>query len=173
MQRHEHFMGLALQEAKHALAAGEFPVGCVIVGKDSSGTDGVVATGTRKNSVEHANEIDHAEIVALRNLASNNGNGKKSDKPYSVYCTMEPCLMCFAALILAGARHVVWAYEDVMGGGTACDLSNLPPLYSQSGVVVTPKVLRQQSLRLFKDFFSSPDCRYWNGSLLAEYTLKQ
>ena len=40
MEQHEHFMGIALQEAEQALADGEFPVGCVIVGKDSSGRDG-------------------------------------------------------------------------------------------------------------------------------------
>lgn len=162
----EHFMRLALDEAKKALAAGEFPVGCVVVDQDR-----VVATGARTNSMANANEIDHAEIVALRNLTS--VNGEVDYGRITVYCTMEPCLMCFAALILAGVRRIVWAYEDVMGGGTNCDLSMLAPLYSDCGVAIKTRVLRRESLELFKNFFSNPDCRYWKGSLLAEYTLKQ
>ncbi len=166
MERDEYFMGFALGEAKKALAAGEFPVGCVMVENDR-----VVVGGARKNSLEHANEIDHAEILALRNLASLNGN--IDHKEFTVYCTMEPCLMCFAALILAGTRRIVWAYEDVMGGGTNCDLSALAPLYSNCGVEIRTRVRRRESLELFKAFFSNPDCRYWRGSLLAEYTLRQ
>ncbi len=166
MERDEYFMAFAIEEAKKALATGEFPVGCVMVENDR-----VVAGGARENSLGHANEIDHAEIMALRNLASM--NGRIDHKNITVYCTMEPCLMCFAALILAGARRIVWAYEDVMGGGTNCDLSALAPLYSSCGVEIGTRVLRRESLELFKEFFSNPHCRYWRGSLLAEYTLRQ
>ena len=164
--RHEEFMHLALIEAEKALQGGEFPVGCVIAGKD-----GVVATGQRKNSAGSANELDHAEIVALRSvIASHSAIERRS---LTVYSTMEPCLMCFSTLILNGIRTIVYAYEDVMGGGTNLPLKELNPLYAEMTVTVVPHVLRQRSLMLFKTFFSCPDNPYWCDSLLSNYTLAQ
>ena len=163
----KYFMHLALKEAKKALSMGEFPVGCVMVLGDQ-----VLASGSRESSFGHnTNELDHAEIVTLRKLAS-----LKDFHDYGrvrVYCTMEPCLMCYAALILSGIRRIVWAYEDIMGGGTNCNLSVLPPLYAKSRVSVVPYVRRRESLEIFKSFFSNPHHQYWKESLLAEYTLKQ
>ena len=84
---------------------------------------------------------------------------------------MEPCLMCYSALILAGIGNIVYAYEDVMGGGTGCDLSQLNPLYKNSSVKIVPNILRHESLKLFKDYFVDPANVYLKRSLLAEYTL--
>jgi tRNA(adenine34) deaminase len=166
-KKDEHFMNLALKEAKNALSFGEFPVGCVMVLEDQ-----VLASGFRQSSFGcNTNELDHAEIVTLRKLSSLNDFDDYGH--IRVYCTMEPCLMCYAALILSGIRRIVWAYEDIMGGGTRCDLSMLPPLYATSRVSVGPYVLRQESLEIFKRFFSNPHNQYWKESLLAEYTLKQ
>ena len=91
----------------------------------------------------------------------------------TLYCTMEPCLMCFGATLLSGIKRIVYAYEDVMGGGTRCDLSGLPILYKDTNVTIVPHVLRRQSLELFKAFFLKPENNYWKNSLLAEYTLAQ
>jgi tRNA(adenine34) deaminase len=60
-----------------------------------------------------------------------------------------------------------------MGGVTGCDFGALPALYRQNAVKVVPGVLRQESLELFKAFFSAPANHYWRNSLLAEYTLNQ
>jgi tRNA(adenine34) deaminase len=81
--------------------------------------------------------------------------------------------MCLGALILSGIGQVVYAYEDVMGGGTKCDLSKLTPLYRDHKISIVPNILRRQSLELFKAFFRNPENRYWQGSLLAQYTLNQ
>ena len=86
---------------------------------------------------------------------------------------MEPCLMCFGALLIAGIGEIVYAYEDVMGGGTHCDLSQLPKLYSSNPASIVPGIMRAESLALFKTFFSSPDNAYWKNSQLAAYTLAQ
>jgi tRNA(adenine34) deaminase len=166
-KNNEYFMNFALKEAKKALSAGEFPVGCVMVLGDQ-----ILASGARKRSYGHnTNELDHAEMVTLRKLTAM----KNFDnfRQITAYCTMEPCLMCYAALIISGIRCIVWAYEDIMGGGTKCDLSLLPPLYAKSRVSVVPHVLRQESLEIFKSFFSNPQHQYWRESLLAKYTLKQ
>jgi tRNA(adenine34) deaminase len=81
--------------------------------------------------------------------------------------------MCFSALMLHGIGAIVYAYEDAMGGGTACPRTGLNPLYRDSRIVVRGGIRREESLALFKAFFSDPTNRYWNGSHLAAYTLKQ
>ncbi len=160
-------MKKALDQAEIALAEGEFPVGCVMVYQGK-----ILVTGSRKGTIRAAkNEIDHAEMVALRCLIEF-GNEIDPGK-ISVFCTMEPCLMCYGALILAGVDEIVFAYEDAMGGGTGCELSRLKPLYRNSPVTVVPGVMRAESLSLFKIYFSNPANSYWKQSLLAEYTLEQ
>lgn len=161
------FMGEALAEASKALAQGEFPVGCVLVYRDR-----VLARGSRTGTSEGGrNELDHAEILALRQLLRPGIVFEPAG--VTAYCTLEPCLMCFSAIILAGIGNLVYAYEDVMGGGAACDRSPLKPLYRESGIGVRTGVRRPESLALFKNFFSDPRRGYWRGSLLAEYTLGQ
>lgn len=163
----ERFMDEALAEAATALAQGEFPVGCVMVYRDR-----VLARGSRTGTVGGGrNELDHAEIRALRQLSE----APVAFEPagITVYCTLEPCLMCFSAIILAGIGNLVYAYEDVMGGGAACDRSQLKPLYRESGICVRAGPRRSESLKLLKSFFSDLHQGYWRGSLLAEYTLGQ
>ena len=164
---YEYFMKMALDQARKALDAGEFPVGCVLVHQNR-----ILATGARKGSMGNfPNEIDHAEMIALKCVAGMDINTDK--KEMVLFTTMEPCLMCLGALILNGIGEVVYAYEDVMGGGTGCNLAGLTPLYRNQKISIVPHILRQQSLELFKAFFQNPENSYWKGSLLAEYTLRQ
>lgn len=161
------FMDEALAEAARALAQGEFPVGCVLVYRDR-----VLARGARTGTTGgDRNELDHAEMLALRQLSQSTAAFEPAG--ITMYCTLEPCLMCFSAVILAGIGNLVYAYEDVMGGGAACDRSQLKPLYRESGIGIRSGIRRSESLRLFKNFFSDPRHGYWRGSLLAEYTLRQ
>jgi len=167
MNSQETYMREALVEAREALVAGEFPVGCVMAHDDR-----IVSRGRRINSKPPAeNELDHAEIMALRKLFGQHPEIDRSE--VIVYSTMEPCLMCYVTLLLNGIRRIVYAYEDVMGGGTSLDLSVLTPLYREMSVSITPNVLRRESLELFKAFFSRQDNTYWQDSPLAEYTLAQ
>ena len=165
LTEHEHYMNAALDEARAALVAGEFPVGCVFVADGA-----IVARGHRENSGEDGrNEIDHAEVLTLRHLLAL----RPAIDPgaVTVYSTMEPCLMCFSTLLLSGVRNFVWAYEDVMGGGTNLPLSMLNPLYRGMEVHLLDQVRRDESLRLFQQFFRTGS--YWQDSLLARYTLAQ
>lgn len=166
---HETFMRLALQQAQLALSNNEFPVGAVIVAEGEP-----VAVGRRENSRnETANELDHAEIVALRDLLARRPDIARNT--LTVYSTMEPCLMCYSTMLLNGIRTFVYGYEDAMGGGTGLQLAHLTPLYQamEPEVRILPHILRQESLDLFKAFFSSPENNYWQNSLLADYTLAQ
>jgi tRNA(adenine34) deaminase len=164
---HERYMGLALEMAKAAYDRNEFPVGCVMIHEGA-----VIARGARRNSRGHnPSELDHAEISALRELEQLGGSVDRGR--ITMYCTLEPCLMCFGALMIGGIGTVVYAYEDAMGGATACDRGKLPPLYRDHIVRVIGGIRRAESLSLFKSFFSRPDLDYWRGSLLAGYTLAQ
>ena len=115
--------------------------------------------------------MDHAEILALRSLINNRPDISPAE--VVVYSTLEPCLMCFATMIISGIRHIVYGYEDAMGGGTDLNLASLPYLYKEMDVEITPFVLRKPSLLLFKKFFTNPDCDYLHDTMLAEYTLDQ
>jgi tRNA(adenine34) deaminase len=161
---HTKYMQTALDLARSALARDEFPVGCVIVYEGR-----VIAGGERRGTrKENPSELDHAEIIALRELET---LAEPIDrKRITVYSTMEPCLMCYGALLISGIEKIVYAYEDAMGGATACDRSQLPALYRSGGVEIVAGVCRQESLALFKTYFSRPGMDYWKGSLLAEYT---
>jgi tRNA(adenine34) deaminase len=162
-------MKLALEQAIDAFDRGEFPVGCVIV------QDGkVLAMGSRNGTTPDkrlCSEIDHAEIRALKSLETNDAGF--DPKRAVLYATMEPCLMCFGAIILAGIKKIVYAYEDPMGGGTRCDLKRLPLLYEKCGIEVIPGILRQESLDLFVAFFNNKTNLYWKNSYLETYTLSQ
>jgi len=165
MHNQDQFMRLALSEAKKALNDGEFPVGCVFVLDDE-----VIAKGRRKNSSgPQENELDHAEITALRTILQIKPMPDLSEM--TVYSTMEPCLMCFSSMLLSGIRNYVWAYEDIMGGGTNLPLKLLNPFYSGMKVKLIGNVQRAESLRLFQDFFRK--YTYLQNSLLARYTLEQ
>jgi len=170
MTDHQTFMQEALAEAATALSLGEFPVGCVIVHEHQ-----VIARGRRQQSGglprQTVNEVDHAEVLALRDLLDQHPEIPPSE--VTVYATLEPCLMCYATLLVSGVRTIVYAYEDAMGGGTNLPLDHLKPLYRALTVSVTPHILRDESLHLFKRFFSFCNSPYLSGTLLAEYTLAQ
>jgi tRNA(adenine34) deaminase len=135
-------------------------------------------TGTRRTSAGRSfanraiiSEVDHAEIRALKQL-------EQSRQPVmpencTLFCTMEPCLMCFAAILLSGIKTIVYAFEDPMGGGTGCDLTTLPPLYRNSRIRMVAGICRQKSLDLFFKFFNKGTSPYWKGSFLDRYVRDQ
>ena len=163
----EFYMKKALEQARMALAAGEFPVGCVMV-RDNE----ILATGAREGTGGNSlNEVDHAEIMALRNFSR--FDRKVNMQEVSVFSTLEPCLMCFGALVISGIGRIVFAYEDAMGGGTRCDCANLPRLYRERQIKIKSGILREDSLELLKSYFSQSENTYLMGSYLAAYTLDQ
>ena len=167
MDYYKFFMKGALELAKKTLSRGEFPVGCVVVYENR-----IILTGCRSGTVGNSgNEVDHAEMIALRKLAAIKQDIDR--KKVVIFSTLEPCLMCFGAILLSGVGGLVYAYEDVMGGATMCDLSLLAPLYRNNDLFIIPNILRTESLQLFKTFFSNPDNLYLKGSLLAKYSLSQ
>lgn len=166
---YDFFMEQALEQARNAFDQGQFPVGCVIVQDDR-----VIASGARTGTsgdLSFFSEIDHAEIRALKALESL--DIRFIPERAVLFCTMEPCLMCFAAILLTGIRTLVFAYEDVMGGGTGLYREHLTPLYRDAQITIVSHVLRKKSLDLFYNFFNKEANLYWKDSLLELYTLDQ
>jgi tRNA(adenine34) deaminase len=105
----EKFMDLALAEARRAENAGEVPVGAVIV----DGAGQIVARGFNQPISIH-DPTAHAEIVAIRAAARLVGNYRLTG--LTLYCTMEPCVMCAGAIVHARIQRLVFGAADARAG---------------------------------------------------------
>jgi len=101
-------MGLALEEARRAEAAGEVPVGAVVV------LDGRVIGRGHNRVIAASDPTAHAEIVALRAAAQTTGNYRLAGA--DLYTTLEPCPMCCGAAINARIARVVYGATDPKAG---------------------------------------------------------
>ncbi len=103
------FLHLALEKAREALDRGEVPVGCVVV------RDGEVI-GSAHNLTETLKDpTAHAEILAIREATSRLGSWRLDD--CEVFVTLEPCIMCTYALVLARVKRVTFGALDRRHGG--------------------------------------------------------
>lgn len=101
-------MGIALAEAKTAAAAGEVPVGCVIV------RDGAVLACAGNRTLRDRDPTAHAEMLALREAAAKVGSERLIG--CDLYVTLEPCTMCAAAISFARIRRLYFGAADPKGG---------------------------------------------------------
>ena len=144
--RDSAFMRAALREAIAAAAAGEVPVGAVLVrGED------IVATGANK-PIAACDPTAHAEIEALRAGARILGSYRLTDT--TLYVTLEPCVMCAAAIVHARVRRLVFGAWDPRAGGagSVTDVFALPGLNHR--VDVFGGVLMEECARLLQEFFA-------------------
>src|ERR1700679_597861 len=102
-------MRMALDLAREAEAAGEVPVGAVIV------VGGEVAGRGRNAPIERSDPTAHAEILALREACAATGNYRLEGAV--LYTTLEPCVMCAGALVAARIAKVVFGARDLRFGG--------------------------------------------------------
>jgi tRNA(adenine34) deaminase len=118
MESDWHYMGLALEQARAGLAAGEVPVGAVLAGEQ-----GEILARTHNQPIGLHDPTAHAEILALREGARLRRNYRLPG--LSLYVTMEPCIMCLGALIQARLRKIIFGASDPKSG--ACiSLYHLP-----------------------------------------------
>ena len=108
MRSDDHYMRIALEGAATARKRGEVPVGAVVVLDDE-----VVATG-HNASVALNDPTGHAEVLALRRAAERLGNYRLVGS--TLYCTVEPCLMCVGTAIHARVHRVVFGASDFKVG---------------------------------------------------------
>ena len=104
----EYFMRLALAEAEKAAVCGETPVGAVLV----AGDEIVAAAHNMRESWQ--DPTAHAELMVLREASTRLGRWRLSDA--TLYVTLEPCLMCAGAMVLARVGRLVYGCRDARAG---------------------------------------------------------
>jgi len=141
------FMGLALDLAREAGAAGEVPVGALAV------LDGEIVGRGFNQPIGRHDPTAHAEIMALRDAASRLGNYRLPG--CTLYVTLEPCAMCAGAIMHARIERVVFGARDPKTGaaGSVIDLFAEASLNHHTAVV--GGVLAEDCGSLLSSFFAA------------------
>lgn len=140
------WMARALAEAEAARRAGEVPVGAVV-----TAADGALLAAAGNRSVRARDPSAHAEVAALRAAGRRAGNYRLPGA--TLYVTLEPCLMCVGAALLARVARVVYGAPDPKAGclGGAFDVRSLA--FPNHRFAVAGGVLAADCGRLLTDFF--------------------
>ncbi len=143
---HEHWMRLALAQARLAEAKGEVPVGAVLVRAGE-----VIGLG-HNCVISHNDPSAHAEIMALRDAGQRAGNYRLPGS--TLYVTLEPCLMCAGSLVHARLEKLVFSTNDPKTGViTTVDRAFERP-YHNHRIAVVSGILADESAQLLRDFFA-------------------
>jgi len=141
---HETFMRLALSQAALGRAAGEVPVGAIVV------LDGDVIGRGHNHPIGACDPTAHAEILALREAGRARGNYRLPGA--TLYATVEPCLMCVGAIVHARVATVVYGVADPKGGAVR-SLLDPNTLSLNHRFETVDGVLADECRRLLQDFF--------------------
>ena len=141
------YMRLALAEAQAAAAAGEVPVGAIVVFEDRI----VARAGNR--TIADCDPTAHAEILALRAAAQVIGNYRMTGA--ILYVTTEPCAMCAGAMIQARIARLVYGCDDPKGGAARSCFSVFDHPALNHSVQVSPGVLAGECAEVLQAFFAS------------------
>ncbi len=146
MEADIQFMQEALAEARSAAAAGEVPIGAVLV------HSGKILARSGNRTIRDCDPTAHAEIVVLREAARLLGNYRLADT--TLYLTIEPCGMCAGAIIQARVPRLVYGADDPKGGAVrSCfEILSHPRLNHQ--VEVTSGVLAADCSAILQSFFA-------------------
>ena len=141
----ETFMYAALDEARLAEAAGEVPIGAVVVARGE-----IIARGQNR-VLRDVDPTAHAEIIAMRAAGFAVGNYRLLD--CELYVTLEPCAMCAGAMVHARLARLVYGASDPKAGavGSVLEVLNHPKLNHQ--MPVTTGILEKECAAILKDFF--------------------
>jgi len=141
----EKFMRIALQEAQKSREINEVPVGAIIVMNDK------IISKSHNMSISQNDPTSHAEINALRSAAKKVGNYRLTGATF--YVTLEPCAMCYGAIVHARISRLVFGAYDPKTG--VCGSSS--NLHEQACFNHTPNiiggVLEEDCSSILKDFF--------------------
>jgi len=140
-------MRAALAEARVGLAAGEVPVGAVVV------LDDVIIAQAHNAPIAHGDPTAHAEVLALREAARKVGNYRLPRA--TLYATLEPCVMCCGAVIHARIARIVYGAADPKAGAVASRYRLLDDGRSNHRVDSLGGVLEAECGALLKEFFDT------------------
>jgi tRNA(adenine34) deaminase len=137
----------ALALAWEAAAAGEVPVGAILVKGDA-----IVGRGFNQPIAAH-DPSAHAEVMALRAASAVSGNYRLPDT--TLYVTLEPCAMCAGALVHARVQRLVFGATDPRAGAAGSVFNIVQSTALNHRMNVTAGVLEDECGAILKDFFSS------------------
>jgi len=135
----------ALALARAAAAAGEVPVGAVVV------VEGEIVGRGRNSAVGLHDPTAHAEILALRTAAAVIGNYRLERA--TIYATLEPCAMCAGALVAARVERLVFAARDLRFGGVRSKFRIADSELLNHRVEIVEGVLAVECVELLRGFF--------------------
>jgi tRNA(adenine34) deaminase len=146
MESDSQFMQEALVEARAAAAAGEVPIGAVLV------HHGMILSRSGNRTIRDCDPTAHAEIVVLREAARLLGNYRLADT--ALYVTIEPCSMCAGAIIQARLPRLVYGADDPKGGAVRSCFEILSNSRLNHQVEVTSGVLATDCAAILQSFFA-------------------
>ena len=146
----------ALDQARLALAAGEVPIGAVLV------IDDRIVARAFNQPIGAVDPTAHAEVLVLREAARAIGNYRLTEA--TVYVTVEPCLMCVGALVHARVREVVYGAPEPKAGAIASSVRGLDVPGLNHRFAVTGGVLEAECRDIIQQFFK--DKRQLEGARL-------
>jgi tRNA(adenine34) deaminase len=130
---------------------GEVPVGAVVV------IDGVIAGCGSNAPIARADPTAHAEILAIRQAAERLGNYRLAGA--TLYCTLEPCVMCAGALVAARVQRLVFGARDLRFGGVRSKFQVADSPVLNHRVEVVEGVLAVECVELLREFFEAQRLR--------------
>lgn len=141
------FMQQAIEEARAAGAAGEVPIGAIVVQEAKI----IARSGNR--TIRDCDPTAHAEMVVLREAARTLGNYRLAAT--TLYVTAEPCSMCAGAMIQARVAHLVYGCDDPKGGAVRSCFEVLSHPRLNHRVEVTSGLLAAECATLLQSFFAA------------------
>ena len=144
---HELFMRQALELARQSAAAGEVPVGALVV------VAGKVVGRGANSPISTNDPTAHAEILALREAARNLENYRLEDA--TLYATLEPCVMCAGALVAARIKTLVFGSRDLRFGGVRSKFQVADSEILNHRVEIVEGVLAAECVEMLRQFFEA------------------
>lgn len=136
----ELYMNEAINEATKALNINEVPVGCVVVCNNV-----IIGRGYNLKETSH-NSLLHAEIIAIKQACEAKKDWRLDD--CTIYCTMEPCIMCMGAIAESRIRTIVCGIENYKSKS----INNL--ICNDNNISIYRNVCKEKINNMFKLFFN-------------------
>jgi tRNA(adenine34) deaminase len=147
MEADIQFMKVAIEEARAATAAGEVPIGALVV------HDGKILTRSGNHTIRNCDPTAHAEIIVIREAAHILNNYRMAGT--TLYVTLEPCSMCAGAIIQARIPRLVYGADDPKGGAVRSCFEILTNATLNHRVETIHGVLATECASILQAFFAA------------------
>jgi len=147
MSNDEKWMRIAIEEANLAMDKNEVPVGAVLVKNDK-----LIAQAHNKPITKN-DPTAHAEIQLLRKAGEQQKNYRLPES--TLYVTLEPCTMCFGAMVHARIDRIVYGASDPKTGVCGSRMNLNEENFFNHKISITSGILEKESSELLKLFFKS------------------